>query len=91
MWFLRVCHQVPHELYLRSPYIPAEIVVRHAYYRFLVTNLEDRAVLSIIKDGKEVLKLSTLGRSSVNHQNVGILLLLGPYECMYHLFCRFYY
>ena len=66
-------------------------MVRHAYYRFLVTNLEDRAVLFVVKDGKEVLKLSALDRSSVNHQNVDILLLLGPYECMYHLFCRFYY
>lgn len=27
--------------------------------------------------------------SFAKHQNVDILLLLGPYECMYHLLCRF--
>ena len=64
-------------------------MVHHANYRFLVTNLEDRAVLFIIKVGKEVLKLSALDRSSVNHHNVDILSLLGPYECMCHLFCSF--
>ena len=56
-----------------------------------MTNFEDRAVLFIIKDGKEALKLSALDLSSLNQQNVDILSLLGPYECMYHLFCRFYY